>query len=415
VATDWFKPRGYRHFDAQVGASFAERISQSEAVERHSWLPLIHYEKRTKRYKPKDGKTVFKLRQIMYASHRDSCILSKYAWDLSRRLDEHYEKSKLGRHVIAYRKLGKSNYHFSADALRFARSRPQCVILCYDVSGFFDHLDHRILKDRLKRILKVTELPPDWFRVLRHVTRYCWIERQAIADHPRFGPMLSLKSREPIATIAEIIAEGIPIKSNAKRFGIPQGTPISSVFSNLYMLDVDERMVDLCEKREALYQRYSDDILIICRPEDEAKITSTFDLQLKEHQLSLNKDKSERMIFDNISKEAFQYLGFNISSDGAAIRPGSLARQWRKARRSISRTKKIGAAAMASGQASKIFTRKLRRRFYPVGVRNFSSYARRSAKAFGSNKIVRQVLRLERMIDREIARFRSELNGDHSK
>jgi hypothetical protein len=32
-------------------------------------------------------------------------------------------------------------------------------------------------------------------------------------------------------------------------------------------------------------------------------------------------------------------------------------------------------------------------------VRNFSSYARRSAKAFGNKKIVRQVLRLERMID----------------
>jgi RNA-directed DNA polymerase len=401
VTVEWFKPRGYRHFDAQVGASFAERISQVQVVERHSWLPLIHYEKRTKRYKPDKHKTIYKPRQIMYASHRDACILSKYAWDLSRQLDEHYKRSGLGQHVIAYRKLGKSNYHFSADALRFARARPGCIVLCYDVSSFFDNIDHAILKDRLKRILKVAELPRDWFAVLRHVTRYSAVKKQALADHPRFGSKLSMKSREPIATIAEIKVEGIPIESNANRFGIPQGTPISSVFSNLYLLDLDERMVDLCGQHGALYQRYSDDILIICNADDEALITSAFQSQLREHLLSLN-DKYERTVFDSADCEAFQYLGFNISTDGAVIRSSSLARQWRKARRSIARIKKIREAAIASGEAFKIFTKKLRKRFYPVGARNFSCYARRAAKVFGSKKIVRQVLRLERMIDKEL-------------
>jgi RNA-directed DNA polymerase len=226
-------------------------------------------------------------------------------------------------------------------------------------------------------------------------------KKKTLAAHPRFGPELAIRSRRPIATIAEIIAEDIPIKSNENNFGIPQGTPISSVFSNLYMVDLDLKMVALCERRGALYQRYSDDILILCNSADESLITSTFALHLKEHRLSLN-DKSERAVFDPSTPETFQYLGFNISPDGAVIRPGSLARQWRKARRSIARTKKIGAAAVASGAASKIFTKKLRKRFYPVGSRNFSSYARRSAKAFGSKKIVRQVLRLERMIDKEL-------------
>lgn len=402
MTAEWFRPRGYRHFDAQVGGPFAERISQVGIVERHSWLPLIHYEKRIKRYKPKDGKTVFKARPIMYASHRDACILSKYAWELSSKLDAYYRQSDLDRHVIAYRKLGKSNYHFSADALRFARARPHSVVLCYDISGFFDHLDHRILKDRLKHILKTPELARDWFSVFRHVTRFSVVAKDALAAHPRFGPELSIRSREPIATISQIIAEAIPIKTNPNKYGIPQGTPISSVFSNLYMLEVDLRMVEVCRRRGALYQRYSDDILIICNVGDEALIKSAFALQLKEHRLEINDDKSERMVFAPRSTETFQYLGFNISTDGAVIRPGSLARQWRKARRSIARTKKVGTAAVASGDASKIYTKKLRRRFYPVGARNFSSYARRSAKVFGSKKIVRQVLRLERMIDKEL-------------
>jgi hypothetical protein len=100
VTVEWFKPRGYRHFDAPVSSSFAEHISQVQVVERHSWLPLIHYEKRTKRYKPDKQKTIYKPRQIMYASHRDACILSKYAWDLSRQLDEYYQQSGLEKHVI---------------------------------------------------------------------------------------------------------------------------------------------------------------------------------------------------------------------------------------------------------------------------------------------------------------------------
>lgn len=90
--SEWFKPRGYKHFDAPVGAGFANRVSEPTFVAQHSWLPLIHYTKRTKRYKAIEGRTVYKDRPIMYASHRDACILSRYAWELTEHLDNHYEK-----------------------------------------------------------------------------------------------------------------------------------------------------------------------------------------------------------------------------------------------------------------------------------------------------------------------------------
>jgi RNA-directed DNA polymerase len=399
LTVEWFKPRGYAHFDAPVGSPFAQKVLDRVFVAKHSWLPLIHYTKRTKRCRASTGKTVFKDRPIMYASHRDACILSKYAWELTTALDAHYETLGLGRHVIAYRKLGRANYHFSADAFHFARAKPISVVLCYDITGFFDNLDHRILKERLKRGLQVGELAQDWFAVFRHVTQYKTIERDELAAHPKFGPRLSIKMREPLATIAELIAERVHIRRNPKRVGIPQGTPISSVFSNLYMIDIDEAMVRLCKERGALYQRYSDDILVVCNPEDEVFINSTMETLIKNHLLEIKPEKTERIVFDQLTPHTFQYLGFDISPDGAVIRPGSLGRQWRKAKRSIARITKIGLIAVAEGKATKIYTKKLRRRFLPVGVRNFSSYARRSAEAFGNKKIVRQVLRLERMID----------------
>lgn len=115
--------------------------------------------------------------------------------------------------------------------------------------------------------------------------------------------------------------------------------------------------------------------------------------------LEMKPEKTERAVFDPAHPETFQYLGFNISPEGTLIRPGSLSRQWRRARRKLRQTLRIGSEAVASGKAVKIYTRKLRRRFLPVGVRNFSSYARRAAAELGSKKMVKQVRRLERMVE----------------
>lgn len=77
-------------------------------------------------------------------------------------------------------------------------------------------------------------------------------------------------------------------------------------------------------------------------------------------------------------------------------------KQWRRAKRNIARIKKIGAAAITNGTAKKIHTKKLQTKFSPVGVRNFSFYARCSAEASGSKKIIRQIIRLEKMADQII-------------
>jgi hypothetical protein len=161
-------------------------------------------------------------------------------------------------------------------------------------------------------------------------------------------------------------------------------------------------MAALCKAHGALYQSYSDDILVICGIEQEVAIRDALLAAVENHRLEIKDDKTERAVFDAANAEVFQYLGFNVTPSGATIRPSSLARQWRKLKHSIAKTRKTGAAAIAEGRSDKVFTKRLRRRFYPVGVRNFSAYARRAAKAFGSKQIVRQVARLERSADEAI-------------
>ena len=214
----------------------------------------------------------------------------------------------------------------------------------------------------------------------------------------------------PIATVAAIKAAGIKIHGNEKgSVGIPQGTPISAAFSNLYMVDFDISANQFCRDRSALYRRYSDDILVICAPEYAEEIEAKIADLVASEKLELSVSKTERTPFPfpesaPLGARSPQYLGFTYYPGGAGIRPESLSRQWRKMRRSIRRTRKTAEAAIAAGHSTKVFTKKLRRRFSPLQCRNFSSYARRSAAAFGNGeKISRQAQRLEREFERQIS------------
>lgn len=348
----------------------------------------------------------------MYASHRDACILSYYAWMLNKRLEEVYAAKDIGENVIAYRALGKGNYHFAADVYRYALSDAPVAILAYDVTKFFDTLDHRLLKARLCSVLGHQSLTDDWFKVYRFMTKFRFVRLDDLRARPEFLLSLQRKTRDPIATIAEVKRAGIPIYGNPNIFGIPQGTPISAAFSNLYMMDFDVEMSAYCRSIGALYRRYSDDILVVCKLAHALDAEMKIEALLEADSLQISRDKTEVSEFDPAnavlaSKRAAQYLGFTFHGDGAAIRPSSLSRQWRKMRRGVRRTREVATKAIAQGKATKAYTKKLRKRFTSVAARNFSSYARRSASLFDNGDLIlRQLRRFEREVERELLRLK---------
>lgn len=425
---DWFKSRGYRHFDLPVGEKFANKVMEPDFVIQHSFVPLLHYTKSEKRYKkcPKTGKRTItsKDRPIKYASHRDACILSFYASEMNKFLDAHYEAAGLSDSVLAYRALGRGNYDFSAEVLAFAKARAPVTILAFDVSSFFDNLDHALLKRRLKTVLGVTSLPEHWMRVFRAITAFHFVDMEELKANAMFAARLKENCRDRIASVEELKANGIKFHPNPElakghRRGIPQGTPISAAASNLYMIDFDEAARAFCDSIGALYRRYSDDILVICDPAHagaaEAKI---MDL-IKAEKLEISRHKTERTEFTGtgaVAGKAAQYLGFALHEAGPAIRESSLARQWRKMKRAMRRTRKIAERNIASGKSTKAHTKRLYRRFSYLKVRddegvrivrNFSSYGRRSAAAFGGDeKISQQIKRFERAALREIEKLK---------
>lgn len=431
MSLDWFKPRGYRHFDLPVDDKFAARAMDPAFVSRHPFSPLLHYTKSEKRYK-KDAKSgvrtiTTKDRPIKYASHRDACILAFYAHRLNLALEKLYLESGLSENVIAYRSLGKGNYDFSAEVLAFAKANAPVTILAFDVTGFFDNLDHGLLKQRLKAVLGVTSLADDWHKVFRSFTAFHYVDLEELKAHPTFGPKVAARSRDRIAGVEELKTASIKFHPNpeiakGKRRGIPQGTPISAAASNLYMVDFDAAAMAYCDGIGALYRRYSDDIMVVCDPAHaiaaEAEIMRLIAVEL----IEINPTKTERTEFGAAghlpkSSRAAQYLGFTLHEDGPAIRESSLSRQWRKMRGAMKRVRKVATAKIAAGLSDGAHTKRLRRRFSHLKVRddqgirtirNFSSYGRRSAAVFGNDeKITGQVKRFERAAQKELAALKA--------
>lgn len=404
----WFRPRGYLHLDMPVQPAFAEGLTASQ-VASHPWSPLIHYVKTEKRYKVTQRKTVPKERPIMFASHRDACILAKYSAELVARLDDWYKATGLEDTVLAYRALGRANYHFAKRVEDFVRAHPSLTVMCFDVTGFFDNLDHKHLKSRMKWLLGCDELDADWFSVFRAVTRYRYIHLDEIKKHDSLAKRLRERKRHPLATIAELKALGVPIEKNPNAKGIPQGTPISASLSNLYMTQFDLEMQEEAAKRGALYQRYSDDILVACPPSRGNVLEALVEEKLNESGLELQRSKTDRVtLHQPASTLTFQYLGYQLGLGDARLRLKSLSRQWRTAKRAIRKTERVGQKAIDGGKANQIFTRKLHMRFTGAGSRNFLAYAERSAETLNSPAIRKQTKKLRRFVQREIARLKSK-------
>lgn len=396
----WFRERRYKHVDRPVGKAFAEKVTQPDFVKRHPFSPLIHYTKDKIKYKPKDHKTVVKDRHINVPSHRDACIYSYYCSLINERLEAFYKAEGLDDKAIAYRKLGRGNYAFSAEALDFAMQNAPCTIICVDVESFFDTLDHKQLKYRLASLLGVEKLSADWYAVFRSVTRFHYLELDDIKAFPEYEERLRPGGAHPIATVADLKAKGIKFHPNPRPGqGIPQGTPISATLANLYMVDFDKELRDYTDDIGAMYRRYSDDVLIVCRPEKANAVISLLTSAIERNKLEISDDKTEITEFDpskplEKSRRCAQYLGFAFYPGGAGIRPGSMARHWRKMKQAV---RHLERRARYTSPDVPIYTKKIRRRFQPVNARNFSKYARLSAKAFGKDsKIKHQIKRAEK-------------------
>ena len=405
----WFRPRGYLHFDIPITKEHAVKIATDpKQVVAHAFYPLISYTiSVVKARRDASRRTITKTvknREIRYASHVDAHIFSYYAHEIGAKYELALAHRGLGDCVLAFRKLDASNIEFAAKAFETVRRLGDCAALAFDVTGFFDHIDHALLKRVWAATLGSTTLPDDHYAVYRALTNYAHVDRDAVYGSLGISSHNPKHRRRRICLPDEfrlIVREGNLIQTNKGKFGIPQGTPISALLSNIYLLDFDAAMNVEVHNRGGEYFRYCDDILVVLPAGMDIGMEAFVKAQLDALKLEANPKKTETSQFICSGRiqqcdRALQYLGFIFDGQRVLIRSAALAKfsgrmnQGVRLAKATAKSKNI--ARLERGLPPKLlYKRKLYERYSHLGQRNFVRYGIRAANIMKSDAIRRQL------------------------
>ena len=151
------------------------------------------------------------------------------------------------------------------------------------------------------------------------------------------------------------------IQPNMNHYGIPQGSPISGMLANLYMLEVDKQIHDLVEQYHGFYMRYSDDFIVIVPDEPNNNTLNVFSevrafiasaprLKLEPSKTQYFHYKEEKV--ENIgkaidkgaddSKKFINFLGFSFNGTKVFIRSKTTAKYYYRMHRKAKNIAKTG-------------------------------------------------------------------------
>ena len=183
---------------------------------------------------------------------------------------------------VAYRtNTTDSNIEFSKRAFEFIISQENCCVMIGDFTNFFDNLNHNFLKRKLCDVLDCKTLSDDWYAVFKNITKYTkWeyddlykyncdkynsnkINKDDVFSKKKFAAL------ETVLTKDEFKSQIKNKHLKANTVGVPQGSAISAVLANIYMIDVDKAISDYVKSLKGLYMRYSDDFIVVIPGESE--------------------------------------------------------------------------------------------------------------------------------------------------
>lgn len=418
----WFtSDRTYLHFDRPVSFQTAFSIvSSSPKVAKWNFYPFLRVSVDSRKiYRDEKAMLVKrkpKPRSIMYASHMDSNIYAYYAAQLQQKYDAYIEKYILSKNVLAFRKVPRSvvgqascygnkcNIDFAKDVFDDIKSRKECVVLSYDVKAFFDEIDHNILKKQWANLLGNGKLPDDHFAIYRSLTRFAFVEREEVFSRFNITRASKKEGRTKICSSRDfrhiVRLEGM-VAVNKKSYGIPQGSSLSGLLSNIYLAAFDKMISNRASAHGAGYYRYCDDIIIVCDRNKQSTFNLLVNFFLTELKLKTN-EKTMVTCFQRDSKgllysdNPLQYLGFMFDGSQATIRSSSHGRFLKKMRRAVSLARQTQRKYnwIREGKGlpkTNLYKRKLYTKYSYLGNQNYINYAHRAAKLMNEPAIRRQV------------------------
>lgn len=406
----WHKKRTYLHFDQPISIDNAKKLVTSpDKIASHPFFPSISFIIQTRKFKfNKESsklEAVMKDRKISYSSHIDSYIYAYYSSLLSNKYEIKLKEHNLDKDILAFRRLGKSNIDFAKMAFDEIKARKSCVAIGLDISKYFDEINHLQLKKSWQFILNINSLPPDHFNIYKSITRYSEIDKTELYklikipfNNPRNGRHKICSSE----TFRNVVRPSGIIKQNKHKKGIPQGSPISAILSNIYLIEFDSEAHKLMDIVDGKYFRYCDDILCIIPIDKKNEVVNLLLNNISKYHLEINQNKKEIRTFDTdalgnlASDKPLQYLGFLFDGQRILIRNAALSRYSERMKSSVYL---YGKAKLNSDKLrlkhglspSKFYRNKLYKKYGYVGRRNFISYGYKAAKIMDSESIRKQL------------------------
>lgn len=400
------KLRKYQHVDEPINLdeerSFQKVIRVIEDVRNHQFLPFIKkIENKIRFRRNTEGKTVRKNkpRPIMYASHIDAHIYSYYNFLLMQKYENYLEKINLSKNVIAYRKIriegsekGKSNVHFAKEVFDYIQSQNDCVVITQDITGFFDNINHKLLKEKICKINGTDKLDEKVYKIFRSITAYKYIN---------YGDFINKKIKKKTKNnkyaIYKIL-DGV-VNENRTNIGIPQGSPISGLLANVYLVDFDNQINTSFPN--IYYRRYSDDLIFVCKNDQKENLLKFIGEKIKESSLTINPTKSyisyfkivrDIQICDKVTdglgnktgRNYVDYLGLEFNGDCIYLRKNTVQKLKHK------QEKKVLSQLSNTVKQERRRPRKIKIRM------NRSNYFKRASNIINNLGIKKQVLKVTR-------------------
>ena len=425
------------HFDSDLPRLSAEKLVASPfRVARHSFHPFLAFCQRWTKFRKEGQPKEIKERPIRSACRRDSYIFSHYRRLLLPAFEERVHKDGLEKNILAYRKIpvegGKSNkcnIHFAQEAFQQIKILGSSTVIALDIKGFFDNLQHARIKTLWAALLNTQYLPDDHFAVFRAVTRYSYVDRKTV--YRTLGYLVDVSVNGKVKPSYTMSRDEMPtqlcsdldfrvkivsqVKTNKASCGVPQGSPISDLLANLYMLEFDKKIKGLVTKHSGTYYRYSDDLLLILPGTiqyEQLLIEVASHLQQSAENLTFKDAKTTVHFFENDpegnlrctlqkgdhGKNGLEYLGFRFSGQRTFLRNSTLSGVYRRSSASaiaVARSHVAANPALSVSELKKTFPHGVLWERYgdtrvpkdeAEGIRQqqtFRSYVRRAVRILG--------------------------------
>lgn len=352
------RARKYAHFDNKVGLSeeVYKYIKNKNNIIKHGFYPFIYFEnKLDKVYKDDKNKTCSKekIRKLCYSAHIDRYIFSYYSFKLNLKYNKYVKEHGINDVAVAYRtNLNKNNIEFANKVFKFIKNQKNCYILVGDFTNFFDKLDHKYLKKNLSKLFDDNKIPDDYYAVFKNITKYSkWDLKEILKfknKEVNFKNIKELNSQSKILTKKEFKKnKKQQVKKNLLTFGIPQGSAISAVLSNIYMMEFDEIIKKYTETFSGLYLRYCDDFTVVIPKigEDDFRniyneiinlLTKDQKVEIQDEKTKIFKYEKEKIINCNSKflknvkdrNNFFNYLGFTFDGKEITIRDKTISKYY---------------------------------------------------------------------------------------